>query len=75
VSGPNGTDGESCIWQFDPPKSIATDEDEKNDDSSNLRVDMEAFSPGHSVMTQETNFTLSSRVVRWRKASRAKDSL
>lgn len=60
----------------DPPKTIATspatdDGDEtNNDESSNLSCDdMEAFSPGHSVLTQETNFTLSSRVVRWRKAS------
>jgi hypothetical protein len=65
----------------DPPRSIATspstdDEDEKNDDSSNLSYDdMEAFSPGHSVLTQETNFTLSSRVVRWRKASRQEQKI
>jgi hypothetical protein len=65
----------------DPPKTIATspvtdDEDETNEDSSNLSCDdMEAFSPGHSVSTQETNFTLSSRVVRWRKASRQEQKI
>jgi hypothetical protein len=71
-----------AVSSSDPPQTIATspitdDEDEKNDDSSNLSCDDMggAFSPERSVMTQETNFTLSSRVVRWRKASRQEQKI
>jgi hypothetical protein len=65
----------------DPPKTIAAspasdDEEEKADDSINLSCEeMGNFSPGNSVLTQETNFTLGSRVVRWRKASKQEQKI
>ena len=48
----------------DDPSVLSNDDDNDDDD------DMGTFSPSeNTVLTQETSFTLSSRVVRWRKAS------